>query len=46
VRPGDARRALAAAGERAAVQGGSLRSAVQSGRRETVVLLPLATGPT
>jgi signal transduction histidine kinase len=46
VRPGDARRALAAAGERAAVQGGSLRSVVRSGRRETVVLLPLATGPT
>jgi signal transduction histidine kinase len=44
VRPGDARRALNAAGERAAVQGGSLRSAVRSGRRETVVLLPLATG--
>ena len=44
VRPGDARRALAAAGERAAVQGGSLRSAVRGGRRETVVLLPLATG--
>jgi signal transduction histidine kinase len=46
VRPGDARRALAAAGERAAVQGGSMRSVVRSGRRETVVLLPLATGPT
>ena len=46
VRQGDARRALAAAGERAAVQGGSLRSAVRSGRRETVVLLPLATGAT
>jgi signal transduction histidine kinase len=46
VRPGDARRALAAAGERAAVQGGSLRSVVRSGRRETVVLLPLAAGPT
>lgn len=46
VRPGDARRPLAAAGERAAVQGGSLRSVVRSGRRETVVLLPLAAGPT
>jgi signal transduction histidine kinase len=46
VRSGDARRALAAAGERAAVQGGSLRSVVRSGRRETLVLLPLATGPT
>jgi signal transduction histidine kinase len=45
VRPGDARRALAAAGERAAVHGGSLRSVVRSGRRETVVLLPLVTGP-
>jgi signal transduction histidine kinase len=46
VRPGDARRSLAAARERADVQGGSLRSGVRSGRRETVVLLPLATGPT
>ncbi len=46
VRKGDARRPLAAAGERATVQGGSLRSAVRSGRRETVVLLPLTTGPT
>ncbi|MDQ2813347.1 MAG: histidine kinase [Actinomycetota bacterium] len=46
VRPGDARRALAAAGERAAVQGGSLRSVVRSGCRETVVLLPLGAGPT
>jgi signal transduction histidine kinase len=45
VRPGGARRALAAAGERATVHGGSLRSVVRSGRRETVVLLPLATGP-
>ena len=45
VRQGDARRPLAAAGERAAVQGGSLRSVVRSGRRETVVLVPL-TGPT
>jgi hypothetical protein len=45
-RLGGARRALAAAGERAAVQGGSLRSVVRSGRRETIVLLPLATGPT
>ncbi len=46
VRPADARRALAAAGERAAVQGGSLRSEVRSGRRETVVLLPFGTGLT
>jgi signal transduction histidine kinase len=45
VRPGGARRALAAAGERASVHGGSLRSVVRSGRRETIVLLPLATGP-
>jgi signal transduction histidine kinase len=44
-RAGDARRALAAAAERAAVQGGSLRSVVRDGRRETMVLLPLATGP-
>ncbi len=44
-RGGDARRALAAAAERAAVQGGSLRSVVRDGRRETVVLLPLAIGP-
>ncbi len=46
VRPGDARRALAAAGERAAVQGGSLHSVVRTGRRETVVRLPLATETT
>lgn len=44
VRTSDARRALAAAGERAAVHGGSLRSVVRSGRRETLVILPLATG--
>jgi signal transduction histidine kinase len=41
VRNGDARRALAAATERAAVHDGSLRSTSRDGRRETVVLLPL-----
>jgi signal transduction histidine kinase len=43
VRNSDARRALAAATERAAVHDGSLRSTNRDGRRETVVLLPLAT---
>ncbi len=42
VRNGDARRALAAATQRAAVHDGSLRSTSRDGRRETVVLLPLA----
>jgi signal transduction histidine kinase len=42
VRNGDARRALAAATERAAVHDGSLHSTSRDGRRETVVLLPLA----
>jgi signal transduction histidine kinase len=41
VRNVDARRALAAATERAAVHDGSLRSTSRDGRRETVVLLPL-----
>jgi signal transduction histidine kinase len=38
----DARPALAAAMERAELHGGTLRSAARGGRRETVVLLPLA----
>jgi signal transduction histidine kinase len=42
VRNGEARRALAAATQRAAVHDGSLHSTSCDGRRETVVLLPLA----
>jgi signal transduction histidine kinase len=38
----DARPALAAASERAALLGGTLRTETRGGRRETVVLLPLA----
>jgi signal transduction histidine kinase len=38
----DARPALAAATERAALHGGTLRTTTNGGRRETVVLLPLA----
>jgi hypothetical protein len=37
----DVRPALAAATERAALHGGTLRSHARDGRRETVVLLPL-----
>jgi len=40
----DARPALAAATERAALHGGTLRSQARDGRRETVVLLPLVAG--
>ncbi len=40
----DARPALAAATERAALHGGSLRSEAREGRRETVVILPLVAG--
>ena len=40
----DARPALAAATERAALHGGTLRSRARDGRRETVVLLPLVAG--
>lgn len=40
----DARSALAAATERAALHGGTLRSQARDGRRETVVLLPLVAG--
>jgi signal transduction histidine kinase len=43
-RPSDARSALAAASERAALYGGSLQTQAGGGRRETVVLLPLAAG--
>jgi signal transduction histidine kinase len=43
-RPSDARSALAAASERAALYGGSLKTKAGGGRRETVVLLPLAVG--
>jgi signal transduction histidine kinase len=43
-RPGDARAALAAATERAELHGGTLRSTSSAGRRETIVLLPLAVG--
>jgi hypothetical protein len=43
-RRGDARPALAAATERAALHGGTLHTKTNGGRRETVVLLPLATG--
>jgi len=43
-RQGDARAALAAASERAAVHGGTLRSTNSAGRRETIVLLPLTAG--
>jgi signal transduction histidine kinase len=43
-RPTDIRAALAAASERAAIYGGSLRTQAGGGRRETVVLLPLAAG--
>ena len=42
VRASEARNALAAATQRAAVHDGSLRSTSHDGRRETVVLLPLA----
>jgi signal transduction histidine kinase len=41
---GDARAALAAATERAELHGGTLRSTSGAGRRETIVLLPLAVG--
>jgi glucose-6-phosphate-specific signal transduction histidine kinase len=44
VRQGDARSALAAATERAALHGGTLRSSSRDGRRETIVLLPLVAG--
>jgi len=44
VRQGNARSALAAATERAALHGGTLRSNSRNGRRETIVLLPLAAG--
>lgn len=40
----DASRALAAATERAALHGGTLRSLARDGHRETVVLLPLVAG--
>jgi signal transduction histidine kinase len=43
-RRGDIGPALAAAKERAALYGGSLRTSASAGRRETVVLLPLAVG--
>jgi signal transduction histidine kinase len=43
-RRGDVRAALAAATERAALHGGTLRTKSSGGRRETVVLLPLAAG--
>jgi len=43
-RPGDTRAALAAATERAELHGGTLRSTSSEGRRETIVLLPLAAG--
>jgi signal transduction histidine kinase len=43
-RQGDARTALAAATERAELHGGTLRSISSAGRRETIVLLPLAAG--
>jgi hypothetical protein len=43
-RRGDVRPALAAATERAALHGGTLRTKTNGGRRETVVLLPLAAG--
>ena len=43
-RHGDIRPALAAAAERAAMHGGTLRTQTSDGRRTTVVLLPLAAG--
>ncbi|HXW79394.1 MAG TPA: histidine kinase [Acidimicrobiales bacterium] len=43
-RPSEVRSALAAARERAALYGGSLQTQAGGGRRETVVLLPLAAG--
>ncbi len=43
-RQGDARTALAAATERAELHGGTVRSISSAGRRETIVLLPLAAG--
>ena len=43
-RHGDIRPALAAAAERAAMHGGTLRTQTSDGRRTTVVLLPLAVG--
>jgi signal transduction histidine kinase len=43
-RRGDVRPALAAATERAALHGGTLHTKTSGGRRETVVLLPLAAG--
>jgi signal transduction histidine kinase len=44
VRESDARPALAAATERALVHGGTLRSHLRNGRRETVVQIPIPLG--
>jgi hypothetical protein len=44
VRDSEARPALAAAEERAHLHGGTVRSEVRNGTRETLVLIPLATG--
>jgi signal transduction histidine kinase len=44
VRESAARAALAAVKERATVHGGSVRTSVSAGRRETLVVLPLAAG--
>jgi signal transduction histidine kinase len=44
VRESDARSALAAATERAVLHGGTLRSNLRNGHRQTVVLLPIPLG--